>query len=117
MSHSSNTGYVLRVGIFFDGTANNQFNILSGRERQARGLKVEPGSSYAGEPTNIARLHRHYPVQTTFKDSQALTSLYVGGIGTTTGAVDTSFPGLSVAGDHITALVQAGDLDLDTFQR
>ncbi|MBO4967361.1 MAG: DUF2235 domain-containing protein [Pseudomonas sp.] len=95
MSHSSNTGYVLRVGIFFDGTANNQFNILSGRERQALGIKVDPDSSYAGVPTNIARLHRHYPVQTAFKDAQALTSLYVGGIGTTTGADDTSFPGLT----------------------
>lgn len=30
MSRSSNTERVLRVGIFFDGTANNQFNLLLG---------------------------------------------------------------------------------------
>ncbi|MCF6760441.1 phospholipase effector Tle1 domain-containing protein [Pseudomonas fragi] len=123
MSHSSNTGYVLRVGIFFDGTANNQFNILSGRERQALGIKVDPDSSYAGVPTNIARLHRHYPVQTAFKDAQALTSLYVGGIGTTTGADDTSFPGLTygrgrtgVLGKADEALVQLSQC-LEQFVR
>ena len=95
MSRSSNTERVLRVGIFFDGTANNQFNILLGQERQAQSLKVDPASSYAGTPTNIARLHRHYPVQTTFSDARAQTSLYVSGIGTTTAAADTAFPGLS----------------------
>ena len=95
MSRSSNTERVLRVGIFFDGTANNQFNILLGQERQAQGLKVDPASSYAGTPTNIARLHRHYPVQTMFSDGRAQTSLYVSGIGTTTAAADTAFPGLS----------------------
>lgn len=95
MSHSSNTGYVLRVGIFFDGTANNQFNSILGQEREAQGLKVDPGSSYAGVATNIARLHQHYPVQTGFNDALALTSLYVSGIGTTTGASDSAFPGLS----------------------
>ena len=95
MSRSSNTGHVLRVGIFFDGTANNQYNSQLGLERQAQGLKVDPGSSYAGAPTNIARLHQHYPVQTTFSDGQAVTSLYISGIGTTTGAADSPFPGLS----------------------
>ena len=95
MSRPSNTGHVLRVGIFFDGTANNQFNTLLGLERQAQGLKVDPGSSYAGVATNIARLHQHYPANTTFYDALAQTSLYVSGIGTTTGAADTAFPGLS----------------------
>ena len=95
MSHSGNTGYVLRVGIFFDGTANNQFNSLLGQERQAQGLKVDPGSSYAGVATNIARLHQRYPVQAGFNDGRAHTSIYVSGIGTTTGAPDSAFPGLS----------------------
>lgn len=95
MSHSSNTGNVLRVGIFFDGTANNQFNSQLGQERQAQGLNVAADSSYGTAPTNIARLHQHYPVQTTFNHGQAVTSLYIGGIGTTTGAADTSFPGLT----------------------
>ena len=94
MGNSSNTGRVLRVGIFFDGTANNQFNSQLGHERQARGLLVDPGSSYDGVPTNIAKLHRLYPQQPAFNaQGHAVISLYIGGIGTTTGQEDTRFPG------------------------
>ena len=116
MSHSSNTGHVLRVGIFFDGTANNQFNSQLGQERQAQGLKVDPDSSYAGVPTNIARLHRHYPVQTTFSHGQAVTSLYIGGIGTSTGAHDTAFPGLSYGRGGTGVLGKADEAQLKLSQ-
>lgn len=93
MSNSSHTGPVLRVGIFFDGTANNAFNSLLGQERQAQGLRVDAGSSYDGVATNIARLHQCYPVQSAFDATgKAVTSLYVSGIGTTTGKADTRFP-------------------------
>jgi len=93
MSTSSNTRRVLRIGIFFDGTANNQFNSQSGLERQARGQVIDADSSYAKVPTNIARLHQRYPVQSTFDaNGMAITSLYISGIGTTTGAGDTRFP-------------------------
>lgn len=40
MGDSSNTKRVLRVGVFFDGTANNQFNSASGQARMAQGLRV-----------------------------------------------------------------------------
>lgn len=96
MRHSNITGRVLRVGIFFDGTANNAFNILSGQARQAQGLVVDTGSSYAGVATNIAKLYQCYPAQKAFDgNGQALAALYVSGIGTTTGAADTAFPGLT----------------------
>ena len=96
MSRSSKTGRVLRVGIFFDGTANNLFNTLAGQVRQAQGLRVDAASSYAGVATNIAKLYQCYPTQTEFdRTGRALAALYVSGIGTTTGAVDTPFPGLS----------------------
>ena len=93
MNNFSNTGRVLRVGVFFDGTANNQFNSLPGQARQAQGLPVDPASSYAGVPTNIARLYQLYPVQPVFNaQGHALTALYISGIGTTTGQADTRFP-------------------------
>ncbi|OZY59538.1 hypothetical protein CJF39_10520 [Pseudomonas lundensis] len=93
MSHSSNTGRVLRVGVFFDGTANNQYNSELGQARRAQGLTVDPTSSYASVPTNIALLYRHYPVQSAFEaDGIRMTSLYISGIGTTTGKADTRFP-------------------------
>lgn len=93
MSNSGNTGRVLRVGIFFDGTTNNQFNSQLGQERLAQGQVIDAGSSYAGVPTNIARLQHCYPVQQTFDaNGYAVTSLYISGIGTTTGAADTRFP-------------------------
>lgn len=55
----------VRVGIFFDGTGNNQ------------GDATQP-------PSNIARLHGLYP-QVQVGD-QAFIKLYVEGVGTTTGA-------------------------------
>lgn len=96
MGDSSNSRRELRVGLFFDGTANNQFNSATGLERLAQGLSVEAGSSYANATTNIAALHQHYPAQQAFgADGRAITSLYISGIGTTTGAVDTRFPAQS----------------------
>lgn len=93
MGDSSNTKRVLRVGVFFDGTANNQFNSATGQARMAQGLRVESDSSYADATTNIAALYQHYPAQQTFDaDGNAVTSLYIGGIGTTTGSADTRFP-------------------------
>ncbi|MFP3515168.1 DUF2235 domain-containing protein [Pseudomonas sp. SIMBA_077] len=93
MGDSSNPMRRLRVGIFFDGTANNQFNSAAGLKRLAQGLRVEADSSYASAPTNIAKLHQHYPAQQSFDaDGYAVTSLYISGIGTTTGAADTRFP-------------------------
>lgn len=93
MGDSSNTGHVLRVGVFIDGTANNQFNSAAGQARLARGLRVEADSSYANVMTNIAVLHQHYPAQQAFDaDGNAVTSLYISGIGTTTGGADTRFP-------------------------
>lgn len=93
MGNSSNTGHVLRVGIFFDGTANNLFNSQLGQARQAQGQVIDTGSSYAVAPTNIAKLYQRYPVQQVFDaDGHAVTSLYISGIGTTTGVADTRFP-------------------------
>ena len=108
MSNSSNAGAVLRVGIFFDGTANNQFNSLQGQQRQEQGLLIDPGSSYGSAVTNIAKLHQCYPAQSGFDPAgHAVTSLYISGIGTTTGAADTQFPGQTYGRGHTGVLGKA----------
>ena len=96
MSNSSNTERVLRVGIFFDGTANNLLNSQLGQALEAQGQSIDLTSSYGGVATNIAKLHALYPSQLAFDaNGPGQTSIYVSGIGTTTGEADTRFPGQS----------------------
>lgn len=74
------TPITLRVGVFFDGTGNNQSNAM------ARGGK---GASYANALSNVALLHALYPAQGASADgTMAFMSRYVEGVGTLAGEAD-----------------------------
>lgn len=90
MSTDSTSSAVLRVGVFFDGTANNQFNSELGRARKAAGLWSEENSSYSTDLTNVARLQRLYPTQVS--GDRIVASIYVGGVGTRNAKPDTRVP-------------------------
>lgn len=122
---ASSAPITLRVGVFFDGTGNNRYNVVSAEpchawaagadpddwgERLCRALGFEgqssvPGSSYGGELSNIAHLYALYrdnaaevmaPGQ-----GEACLSVYVEGVGTTYGEDDSLYAqgtGLSSSG-------------------
>lgn len=82
---------ILEIGVFFDGTLNNEANVEAGRE-----VTPEPGSSYANELTNVVHLKNHY-----FDSGDDLRNscgdwgtryrpLYVDGIGTAAGHEDST---------------------------
>jgi hypothetical protein len=100
----------VRVGVFFDGTGNNRINSQIGADCQAMaevysgahikecgGRHSDPNSSYSNAPTNIARLadlYRKQPRAT--NDGEGLTayqSVYVSGVGTTSGGRDSVLSG------------------------
>jgi len=76
---------VVRVGVFFDGTGNNQANVAP-----VSGL-AGPGEtgSYANARSNVALLHALYPSGPV--DGQVFLKAYVQGIGTTEGAPDSTY--------------------------
>lgn len=95
----------LRIGVFFDGTGNNPFNVEIGRkcgahhpvstqdlETSCKSYMQDPESSYGGEVTNVKRLHDLYaqsndPVIIS-QQKRAFEKVYVEGIGTSAGAQD-----------------------------
>lgn len=78
----------LRVGIFFDGTGNNQAN--------AQAAQGGEGGSYANALSNIALLHALYPGGQV--DDEFFLKCYVQGIGTCEGAPDSAFGGATGRG-------------------
>ena len=90
---------VLRIGVFFDGTSNNTFNHLIGKdgietfleqcaapeEREALRKQCEAGdvplkvASQANDITNIGKAHELYRVP---KGNELLAKVYIDGIGT-----------------------------------
>lgn len=102
----------VRIGLFFDGTANNRVNSQIGAQCQAMmeindnvhtpecgGRHLEPGSSYSNHLSNIARLVELYSSQASASDTgQGLEvhyPVYVSGAGTTTGGRDSLLTGQS----------------------
>lgn len=95
----------LRIGVFFDGSGNNPFNVERGRACGAhhpvsaqdmhgscKPYMQDPESSYGGAITNIKRLHDLY-TRTTQEEKivqhkRAFDKVYVEGIGTTAGEQD-----------------------------
>lgn len=109
VSNSPSLAVTLRIGIFFDGTGNNRVNSQIGADcramaeaynnvhtRQCGGRHSDPTSSYSNDPTNIAMLadlYRQQPVAMNVGDGlKAYHSIYVSGVGTTSGGRD-SFSG------------------------
>lgn len=102
----------VRVGLFFDGTANNRINSRIGAQCQAMmesndqvhtqecgGRHLEPGSSYSNHLSNIARLAELYVSESSARNrGQGLKvyyPVYVSGAGTTSGGRDSLLTGQS----------------------
>ena len=119
-SEVSNNGLLavtLRIGVFFDGTGNNRVNSQIGSDCRAMaetynnahilecgGRHSDPGSSYSSALTNIALLADLYRQQPVANNSgsglKAYHSIYVSGIGTTSGGRDSVISGQSMGRGH-----------------
>lgn len=89
MNTQLSAGLAVRIGVFFDGTANNQHNAELGATRRAAGQFVVSGSSYSNDVSNIARLQRLYRHELAAdKQGCASFSVYIEGVGTTCGKFD-----------------------------
>lgn len=109
-------GITLRLGLFFDGTANNQANSESAAGCRAGELSLAdaaedirrqcaaygydgagnaPDNSYGNAVTNVARLYGLYPDQADQKlietDKEVFISVYLEGIGTSSGEEDSLY--------------------------
>ncbi|MFJ4155487.1 phospholipase effector Tle1 domain-containing protein [Pseudomonas sp. NPDC089752] len=83
----------VRVGVFFDGTGNNQAN--AGRDTGPG--PARRAGSYANAPSNIALLHALYPTGSV--DGQVFLKVYVQGVGTREGAPDSLYAQLTGRGE------------------
>lgn len=111
------TGVVLRLGLFFDGTGDNAQNVQLGAQCQAGELgysaedqramlarcqdfQRDPLSSYGRQQTNIARLHSLYRDDSNRPDaaSQSVLAIpvYAPGVGTRTNQPDITFPDMAM---------------------
>lgn len=79
--HRLHPGMTLRVGIFFDGTGNNQCNLALGGNGE--------GGSYGNALSNVALLHALYPTGPV--GDQIFIKRYVPGVGTREGAADSLY--------------------------
>lgn len=101
---------IVRIGVFFDGTGNNRINSQIGADCQAMaevyngehikecgGRHCDPSSSYSNDMTNVARLADLYRDQPRALNEGAgfgvYKSVYVSGIGTTSGGRDSRLSG------------------------
>ncbi|KZL26278.1 T6SS phospholipase effector Tle1-like catalytic domain-containing protein [Pseudovibrio sp. WM33] len=75
--------FVLRIGIFFDGTLNNATNIS---HQRGKGFREEADDSYKSDYTNVWKLHKVYPrlhSQRTIKGERYIFgNFYIEGVGT-----------------------------------
>lgn len=95
----------LRIGVFFDGSGNNPFNVEMGRKCGAhhpvpaedmdgscKPYMQDPDSSYGGEVTNVKRLHELYmesiDPEEIVQKKLAYDKVYIDGIGTSAGEQD-----------------------------
>lgn len=74
----------LRIGLFFDGTGNNQANAVSDTGSPMPGAS----GSYANALSNVALLHRLYPEGADAQRAVHYLPLYIEGVGTQAGARD-----------------------------
>ena len=83
----------LRFGVFFDGTGNNQHNVMPA---DAHGGK---GGSYGNTLSNVALLHALYPAQGANTDGAlAFLKCYVEGVGTLAGEADDAYASVTGSG-------------------
>ncbi|KZL26328.1 T6SS phospholipase effector Tle1-like catalytic domain-containing protein [Pseudovibrio sp. WM33] len=99
--------FVLRIGLFFDGTGNNAYNVstrLAGGELPGIDNMPLTSDSYKSDYTNIWKLHRLYPSSHSQKNVEEETYIYgnyyIEGIGTDTGNIDSPNGQISGSGDY-----------------
>ncbi|HEY0288782.1 MAG TPA: DUF2235 domain-containing protein [Pseudomonas sp.] len=117
VSHSGSLAVTLRLGVFFDGTGNNRINSQIGADcramaetyhnahiKECGGRHSDPSSSYSNDLTNIALLAGLYKNQPVAKNVgeglKAYHSIYVSGIGTTSGGRDSFLSGQGFGRGH-----------------
>lgn len=117
MSNDGQLAVTLRIGVFFDGTGNNRVNSQIGADCRAMaetynnghilecgGRHSDPSSSYSNALTNVAHLadlYRQQPIaNNSGKGLRAYHSIYVSGIGTTSGGRDSYLAGQSLGRGH-----------------
>ncbi|MFF7065105.1 phospholipase effector Tle1 domain-containing protein [Pseudomonas sp. NPDC008258] len=77
---------IVRFGVFFDGTGNNQHNVMPTE------VNAGMGASYTNALSNVALLHALYPAEGASADGcMAFLSRYVEGVGTLAGAEDHAY--------------------------
>lgn len=78
----------LRIGVFFDGTGNNQGNAMTAGRTSGH----PAGASYGNAWSNVALLYALYPLdESPAAGAMAFLKLYVEGVGTAVGEPDSSF--------------------------
>jgi Uncharacterized alpha/beta hydrolase domain (DUF2235) len=121
----------VRIGLFFDGTGNNRINSQIaaecrtqapmnsyGHTKACNGRHADPGSSYANDLSNIARLYELYRHRPKAEQTQhgwgSSWPIYVSGIGTTSGKDDSVWAGqiLGRGSTGVLAKVAAGVKEL-----
>ena len=139
------SGITLHVGLFFDGTGNNQGNSEAARGCLAISLGIgeqegadirqhcasfgfdgkgnSPDNSYSNDVTNVARLYGLYPDQAYTQLPQgaeeAFLSVYLEGVGTVTGQADSVYGQASGQGSTgiVARVEQAPALILEQIRR
>lgn len=91
--NAQGAGFTVRLGLFFDGTGNNQSNSELGKERRASQSHLDgTDDSYGNDTSNVAHLHALYPddarVVLDANAEHAHLKVYLEGIGTRTGQGD-----------------------------
>ncbi|KZL11832.1 hypothetical protein PsAD2_03981 [Pseudovibrio axinellae] len=99
--------FVLRIGLFFDGTGNNSYNVstrISGGELPGIDSMPLTSNSYKADYTNVWKLHRLYPTSHSQRNVEGETyiygNFYIEGIGTDTGYIDSPYGQVSGSGDY-----------------
>ena len=139
------SGITLHVGLFFDGTGNNQGNSEAARGCLAISLGMgqkegedirqhcasfgfdgkgnSPDNSYSNDVTNVARLYELYPdhayTQLPQQAEEAFLKVYLEGIGTVTGQADSVYGQASGQGSTgiVARVEQAPALILEQIRR
>ncbi|KZL15279.1 DUF2235 domain-containing protein [Pseudovibrio sp. Ad26] len=105
--------FVLRIGVFFDGTGNNQSNVRSKKISDSFLYFWEGDDSYKSDFTNIWKLHNLYPQQHSQRnineERYIFGNYYVEGIGTENNEPDSKYgAGLGTGDSGVIAKSEKG---------
>ncbi|KZK84908.1 hypothetical protein PsAD13_01442 [Pseudovibrio sp. Ad13] len=104
VSSCESCDFVLRIGVFFDGTGNNQSNVRSKKISDSFLYFWEGDDSYKSDFTNIWKLHNLYPRQHSQRnineEKYIFGNYYVEGIGTENNEPDSKLGAGLGTGDY-----------------